>query len=300
LIIIKIIGGIGNQMFQYAYGYAIAKKNNTKLYLDLSEINKINTDVNFTNRKYELDVFNINTLELNPLLIKVLKVLIKVNKKFNLDKLKYLAFKKYNITFPVFTEYVYYGHKYIEHKHLKFTYIEGYFQSQLYFKDFETEIKNLFTLPLKYINQTENYDYNNVAVHVRRGDYVNNFYISKIHGVCSISYYERSFDYFHQINDSITFYIFSDSLTEVKNEFANLSKRYKLVFITSNTSHSAFDLLKMSNFKHNIIANSSYSWWSAWLNNNSKKIIISPSQWVTDNYINSTIKDLVPENWEKI
>jgi hypothetical protein len=287
-------------MFQFAYGYAVSKKINTKLYLDLSEINKFNADVNFTNRKYELDVFNINSLELNQLLIKAIKVLIIVNKKLKLDKLKFYIYRKYNITIPVFTEYVHFGYNYIEQSFLKYTYIEGYFQSYKYFKDYENEIRNIFTIPQNNFSFLEYSEEIRIGVHVRRGDYANNVSIKKVHGLCSISYYESAFDFFYQTNNAVVFYIFSDSLKEVINEFEHLSIKYKLIFIPTTTLHASTDLLKMSNFNHNIIANSSYSWWSAWLNNNSKKIIISPSQWVTDNYINSTIKDLVPENWKKI
>jgi hypothetical protein len=298
MIIIKIIGGIGNQMFQYAYAYSIAKKINSKLFIDLSEIKKINTDVNFTIRKYELNHFNISASEISPFLIKIFKFIIKLNKKVKLDKLKNLFYKKYKISIPVFTEYVYFGYNYIEKEHLKFTYIEGYFQSYDYFKDYENDIRNIFTHNLNQI--FDQYDYSNVAVHVRRGDYANNLSIMKVHGLCTISYYESAFDFFHQHHNSLNFYIFSDSLNEVKNEFKHLSKKYNLFYCTSYTNHSAIDLLRMSKFNHIIIANSSYSWWSAWLNDNPNKIIVCPSKWVNDVNINNNIKDLVPPNWKKI
>jgi hypothetical protein len=162
----------------------------------------------------------------------------------------------------------------------------GFFQSYKYFNDFEPEIKQLFTSYFKDLKH--NYSHLNlgeyVSLHVRRGDYVN---LSKYHHNLSIEYYKNSLDYFK----GHKFLVFSDDIPWCKEIF----KGKDFTFIEGNPDY--IDLYLMSQCQHNIIANSTFSWWGAYLNTNPDKIIIHPNKWFGPFYGNLDISDLFPGSW---
>ena len=159
---------------------------------------------------------------------------------------------------------------------------DGYWQSEKYFLPIENQIREAFTFQVtdaslkRFIKQMEDTP-NTVSVHLRRGDYkgVEDMY----GGICTPEYYERAISYMEEHLENPTFYIFSNDIAWVKENF----KGKNFVYITSDmfeTYENWYDMLLMSSCKNNIIANSSFSWWGAWLNRNKEKLVIAPEKWV--------------------
>ena len=175
---------------------------------------------------------------------------------------------------------------------------DGYWQSERYFKEIEDEIRDTFTFSVKdktladFIRKMEQQE-NTVSVHLRRGDYkgVEDMY----GGICTTEYYQRALDDMENHLEHPVFYIFSNDMDWVKENF----KGKNFIYITSgmfDTYENWYDMLLMSKCKNNIIANSSFSWWGAWLNSNPNKRVIAPKKWVNT----STTPDKWAEGWIKL
>ncbi len=291
MIITNIFGGLGNQMFQYALGRHLAEKNNTELKLDLSAFK----DYKF--RKYELGSFNIiekfaHPEEINQLSIiptgRVDKFLRKVLKKPIKRPKSYI---KENISGG-------FNSKVLDLQDN--IYLEGYWQSEKYFIGIEHLIRKEFSFKLPATGKNKEIlesilNTNSVSLHVRRGDYITNPTVNAVHGVCSLDYYMECIDYIeNKINDP-QFYIFSDDMAWVKS---NLKISSQVYYVDHNTIDNGIeDMRLMSNCKHNILANSSFSWWGAWLNPNPNKTVLTPKKWFNTTYDS---KDLIPERWIKL
>lgn len=174
--------------------------------------------------------------------------------------------------------------------------LNGYFQSEKYFQHIQKEIKDLFApsheiekyLIEKYsLNKTTNY----VSLHIRRGDYLK---FPDVHPTCTQQYYRDAILKINDYQKIDKIFVFSDDLEWCKNVM-NFSK--KIVFVEEKYDYLEFYLMSLCN--HNILANSSFSWWAAWLNKNPNKIIISPKIWFGKNGPQN-IEDLIPEQWIKI
>lgn len=296
MIITKLNGGLGNQMFQYAIGYNLAKYYNTILKIEISNLGNKNLNENHTPRLLELDIFNIK--------LKIAsenETLSLIHKKPNsLNKLKYKFLKVKPHLFFKYTLYQENPFEFISeiYNHSSDLYLEGYWQNELYFKNISEEIRRIFSFKNKPNEFNQNLishiqNSNSISVHIRRGDYIKNCNINKVHGVCSIEYYLQAIRYIkNKINNPI-FYFFSDDIQWVKGNFNITAEHY---FISQNNNENSFeDLRLMSYCKHNIIANSSYSWWGAWLNNNSKKIVIAPKIWMNNPIVESN--KFLPNDW---
>jgi hypothetical protein len=172
--------------------------------------------------------------------------------------------------------------------------LNGYFQSEKYFIDYKSEIQKLFYFPLDIVQNIEKYlkDFNHkkiVTVHVRRGDYLK---LPLYHPVCSLEYYKKAME---EIGDANYIFV-SDDIQWCKENFIGSNIYF------SPFSDELHDLYLMSTCAFNIIANSSFSWWGAWLNNTkyfTSKTIIAPKQWFGINGPQDT-QDLIPTNWIKI
>lgn len=292
MIISKLAGGLGNQMFQYARGRAVTSELKTDLKLDISGFGVSNSFIysQDTPRQYSLDVFNIkicfaDKVEVEKLIPKS-TLLKKVLRRLGLSGfLKGQAFERpggfENNLKPVKND----------------SYLEGWWQDERYFKKIENIIRSEFTLKLAIGSKAQDYfneikRYNAVGVHVRRGDYISNKNASAYHGVCSLEYYQAAIKIVSEKIEAPIFFIFSDDLEWCRN---NLNINYPTVFVSDNKDYE--DLILLSACRHNIIANSSFSWWAAWLNNNPEKIIIAPQRWFNDEKINPGI---IPTEWIKI
>jgi hypothetical protein len=275
MLIVKLQGGLGNQMFQFATAKSLGYK---FIYIDTDFLNsnKISGD-HFTARDLELSVFkNINVKGAN----KLLKYLFKKNILFNA---KYI-YQSENNEFIDFKSY--------KAHHV---YLDGYFQNEKYFTRNRSQLLKDFEFPtLSEINQpiarSILADEKAVAVHVRRGDYLKPA-INAFHGLLPIEFYENARVKIEATVDHPNYYIFSDDIEWCKLNF----KFRNSTFISDKGTANWEDMCLMSLCRHNIIANSSYSWWSAWLNTNPDKIVIAPKKW----FVKQT-SEIVPEKWLKI
>jgi len=176
---------------------------------------------------------------------------------------------------------------------------DGYWQSEKYFIDIKNIITEELSLKKKYIDEIEKNlinkikNNNSVSIHIRRGDYVNDKTTNLHHGTCPLDYYHRAIKIILANNKKSIFFIFSDDIDWVKK---NLKLLHPSFFISGNKDYE--DLFLMSLCKHNIIANSSFSWWAAWLNNNPNKTVAAPKKWFNNPHQNT--KDLIPKPWIKI
>lgn len=171
--------------------------------------------------------------------------------------------------------------------------INGYFQSEKYFIENESKIREIFTPKDEIVNTIKEkhshlFDKNNLcAIHVRRGDYVN---LQQHHPLQTLNYYIKATKKFP--NDTL-FLIFSDDTNWCKENFPPLEEKFQVIEGQSDIE----DFVMMSMCDHAIIGNSSFSWWSAWLNNNPNKIVCAPSQWFGPAYSHFDTKDLYCKDW---
>lgn len=171
----------------------------------------------------------------------------------------------------------------------------GNYQTEKYFNWLREEILHDFSFKKEIKEASENifnrFKKNKkiVSLHVRRGDYVN---LQNFHPVCSIEYYENAMKHFNDC-DVICF---SDDIKWCEQNLKHLSKN--ILFCDSGSPY--IDLCLMSMCDHNIIANSTFSWWAAWLNTNNGKIVVAPKKWFGPDYDYHNIEDLIPNNWLQV
>lgn len=184
------------------------------------------------------------------------------------------------------------------------SYLQGYWLSEKYFQSSEIQIREDFTFKtcLNSENNTFAAEINNVnsiSLHVRRGDYASDSKTMTAHGLCDLSYYYFAIDYIaDRVCDPI-FFIFSDDIPWVRE---NLKIGYPCRYIDHNHGGEAYnDMRLMSICKHNIIANSTFSWWGAWLNANPSKIVVAPKRWLANDGViaaySKFMSDLIPQSW---
>jgi len=182
------------------------------------------------------------------------------------------------------------------------TYLQGYWQSEKYFRHIASLLRDELTRPepVEEVNQKVLEEIDSVmavSLHIRRGDYVSNPKAFKVHGTCSLEYYHEAAKYVAERLDSPPiFYVFSD---DPKWARENLKLPFKMRFISHNSVQDpSSDLQLMSACRHHVIANSSFSWWGAWLNSSPEKIVVACRRWFADPTKNDC--DLVPEEWIRL
>jgi hypothetical protein len=288
MIVTKLSGGLGNQLFQYAAGRALAHHHQTELVLDLSDFNNI--PIGNTPRIFQLDKYPIIARVASPEEVPKLRV---YQGRF-LRRIPFLPRPWQHAIEPHFQ----YNPNFI---HLpNNAYLDGYWQSYLYFEKIAFLIRSeLQPLQSPGVKNQELLEAmarsNSVALHIRRGDYVSNAKAAIHHGVCSLDYYRAAIFNIAENVSSPHFYIFSDDLRWAKT---NLEIDFPVNYIGHNVGDQAFqDLRLISHCKHQIIANSSFSWWGAWLNPNPEKVVIGPKKWFLVNKESST---LFPPEWHMI
>lgn len=292
MVITHILGGIGNQMFQYAAARALSLSKGQQLYLDVQDFEGYSLHSGFQLNT----VFGLDAKLAGPELIR--KTLGFRNQKFIKKLIKRPLFKHLRGCHFIMEPHAHYWPQ-IEDAPDD-CYLYGYWQSEKYFEGFEKRIREDFrfqgALDSKNAALKNDIDKKTaVSVHVRRGDYVSDSTTSQIMHVCGIRYYEDAIRTIAMQVDSPHFYIFSDDMQWVRE---NLSLPYSVTYVDQNLGKNSYiDMRLMSACKHNIIANSSFSWWGAWLNPNPTKIVIAPSRW----FINSNNdSDVVPSTWVRI
>lgn len=290
MIVVKLKGGLGNQLFQYAIAKKISLRYNVDVVLDITAFE------NYKLHKYSLDHFDFKKRIASDREL----ALFGIKQISNYDKY-YVKLKKYVNTYFVICENQFNFDKNIFAAAKKNTYLEGYFQSEKYFLDIRdillTDfkiIKPLVDKNLEFANKI--FGVNAISLHIRRGDYVTNKDTLNIHGICDLLYYKKAIEYISNKIEDPVFFIFSDDIPWVKG---NLKTSFKTAYVEHNNADTNFeDLRLMSLCKHNIIANSSFSWWGAWLNQNPDKIVIAPKKWFNVDSRNSN--DIIPDNWIKL
>jgi glycosyltransferase involved in cell wall biosynthesis len=173
----------------------------------------------------------------------------------------------------------------------KNTKLHGYFQSYKYFKDYRKELLENFSIPelqKKVIQKYGNLS-DETSMHVRRGDYCN---LQDYHSLLKLEYYKKAISV---IGENEKYVVFSDDLEWCKK---NITFVKNIKFFSCERDWE--EMLLMSTCKNNIIANSTFSWWSAWLNCNKDKIIIAPNNWFGESYSNKKTEDLIPNEWKRI
>jgi Glycosyl transferase family 11 len=180
-------------------------------------------------------------------------------------------------------------------------YLFGYWQSERYFADVAASIRKDFEFKTQLNSKNDSLarqirNVNAVSLHVRRGDYVKNPVTLAKHGVCSPEYYRDAIARITEEVDAPFFFIFSDDIQWVKE---NVGIEYPCKYIDHNSGADSFnDMRLMSMCRHHIIANSSFSWWGAWLAQSPRQIVIAPEPWFDDLSIDT--RDLLPDRWIKI
>jgi len=284
MIIVKITGGLGNQMFQYSLGRALSIKLDCELVLDVTFYPSQEL------RKYELDKFNISArFATTEELIRVgagESLISKVVHKLKLEPMIYPLYIKEKESM-----------KYLKtiDKCIKGSYLDGYWQNPDYFKKYKDILLKDFT-PVTNMSVIMNYwadkikNSKSVSIHIRRGDYINNNQTNSVHGICSLEYYKKAIDVFDDNDDSISYYVFSDDIKWCKENLGFMKK----CFFVDDTTDPVDDLMLMGLCEGNIIANSTFSWWGAWLGCSSGRTV-APINWFASKDKNAN--GIYPKSW---
>lgn len=283
--IVKILGGIGNQMFQYAFLLALKPKYDEDILIDTSIF-----DIWKIHNGYELeDVFSIKEKLATPSDIK------KVSWYFKNYKLR----RALSLYFPKKTAYIEKSpyHFYPEFLNVQGdAYYDGYWQ---YFKYFES-VKDVVLREFKFVPDTNtrnidlvhdmgNHDF--ISIHVRRGDYLES---PEYAGICDIDYYKEAVRVVTEKIVAPTFLVFSNDISWCKQHISPLLNKCPHIFVDWNVGKTSFrDMELMSKCKANIIANSSFSWWAAYLNRTVDKLVVAPRKW-TNRKMEFAIQ---PDDW---
>lgn len=292
MIVVRLTGGLGNQLFQYAVGRYIAEIHRTILKIDISGFET------YKLRKYSLSPFNIHENFASP------------------EEVAALTVRKRGIAERVIRRVLHKPPKpastYIREKKLFHfdpdildlpdgVYLEGSWQNEKYFADIETIIRQEFTVKITQASKDKELaeqiaSCESVSLHIRRGDYVSNPHTKQFHGTCDRDYYLRCVERLTQTVKNPHFFIFSDEPGWAHN---NLKLPYPMTIVDHNKADKNYeDLRLMSQCKHHVIVNSTFSWWGAWLSQNPEKIVFAPKRWLkSDDY---DPKDLIPDKWIKV
>jgi hypothetical protein len=297
MIIVRLLGGLGNQMFQYAAARRLAFFRKTELKLDVSFLE--GAQQGCTPRAFELKHFNINATLASPRELEDLTQQKRSRPESFLHRFRQITGQR-KIQLHVIRE-----------RHFHFdpsilyvpdnSYLEGFWQSERYFEDTSDILRREFTV--KYPLSGENlkvskaiHAENSVSIHIRRGDYVHDEATRRTHGVCGLDFYLRCVDRVAEKVLDPHFFIFSDEPEWAREHFRF---PFPMTFVTNNGLDKGYeDLRLMSLCRHNIVANSSLSWWGAWLNGNSEKIVIAPAKWLEDE--RHCTFDIIPDKWQKM
>lgn len=293
MLIIRIWAGLGNQMFQYAFAKSFQLHSGKQVFLDTCNTYKLEMEDRgyLIPRDYLLNKFAISIL---PIDMKQKQgwIFLSETKWYHIVKksLSNVGLYPYRVLSEKSGQNISRFHP----EYLKMggnVYAIGWFQTEKYFKDIRDILLKEFTLVKKIIIPDELQDIlnerNAISVHIRRGDYKRNESL-----LLDARYYLDAINYIKRYIKNPVFIVFSDEMEWVKE---NISFEDKVIYIDQKLKLQDYEeLMLMSKCKHNIIANSTFSWWGAWLNQNPEKIVVAPSKW------GRMQKDIVPNEWIKI
>ncbi len=291
MIITRIIGGLGNQMFQYAVGRALSISRRLPLYLDISSYRHYRRHQGF-----ELQcVFNCNAS------------LASTKDVYSVLGWRAMPIIKNLISRIDFS--ILHTDSFVVEPHLHYwpgicnvpdrVYLQGYWQSEKYFSDTASVIRSDFTFkqPMSAVNAAWAKKISScisVSLHIRRGDYASHARTYVTHGLCSLDYYHAAVGYVAERTREPEFFVFSDDISWARD---NLKLNYRCHYLDHNQGKESYnDMRLMSLCRHHIIANSTFSWWGAWLNPCEEKIVVAPARW----FASGARIDLIPEGWVQI
>lgn len=289
MIMVRLIGGLGNQMFQYAAGRALSLRQRSLLHLDVSDFDGYVLHNGFELSKVfacnpeiatEEEVRRFLGWRASPFTRKIL-----LRPSLALLHGARLVVEPCTSYWPGIGE--------LSHD----AYLVGYWQSEKYFSDASAYIRADFAFRQSF--STQNAELAGkightmaVSLHVRRGDYVSDSKTQAVLGLCSLEYYRSAIMYIADHVVRPEFFIFSDDVSWVKD---NLEINFPCTYVSHNCGAESYnDMRLMSLCRHHIIANSSFSWWGAWLNQSSDKIVVAPRKWFAKN---DNVEDIFPAGW---
>jgi hypothetical protein len=290
MIVVQLSGGLGNQMFQYALGRCLAGKLGCGLKLDLSNYDE------YRDRQYELFRYDIHAT---------------IASAVDLQRCKGYGLTG-RIVMPMLEKLVpNIGVRVVREQSERFDesvlslkgniYLIGYWQCERYFTEIADTIRSDLTLTEGLDERDANMvqqirSTNAISIHFRRGDYVSDPNAEATLGALTTDYYAAAIKHVAARVEKPHFYVFSD---DADWTMRNLRFEYPATFVAHNgPGRGVFDMRLMSACRHNIIANSTFSWWAAWLNGNPEKLVIAPSQWYRD--ASRDAADIVPADWIRI
>lgn len=291
MIIIRIGEGLGNQMFQYAYARALGIHMQLPVKMDISSYPAEKYIQKAYERPYGLKNFRI---ALKPTSTEFLYHWSYLRNQSYFDKIiKYFANKKlYYYKYYYESSFNYCPSKLAIEDN---TYLIGWFQNEKYFKDVrqlllkEFRPRKKIKLPSFLLNIIQNNT--TVSIHIRRGDYVTDKSARKYIGLCGIDYYINAMQYIEKNIDNPHYLVFSDDIQWVKKHLCFSAPHIYVADVVPLEDYE--ELLLMSRCKHNIIANSTFSWWGAWLNQNENKKVVAPQKW----FRYRERENIAPESW---
>jgi hypothetical protein len=287
MIAFRAQGGLGNQLFQYATARRLALRNQCSLVVDHHWFIKPRADV--TPRQLELNRYPVEMRLASPA---DLLFWTPMRSRFGNYLGPLLPMKLVREQGACANDSVLSGSAN--------TYLSGYWQSEKYFADIWEQLVSDLT-PIAQPSSEDSRlieemrDVQSVSVHVRRGDYITLKSAAAYHGTCSVEYYRQAVSYIAERVQSCALYVFSDDPDWTR---ANLQFPFKTTYVIHNSPDNAVDDLRlMSHCKHHVIANSSFSWWGAWLAKRSGQIVVAPGKWLQ---VDRPAPDLCPSDWVRL
>ena len=303
MITIPVMGGLGNQMFQYAAAKALAERHGVGVAIDLSSVSRDEK------RSYMLDRLQVpdQPMERDPTVSAALKnFAAHTALKWRGRVARRLARIGMNFT-PQLPATFSERHFYFDPAFFKqgpSIRLHGYFQSELYFAGIADKIRSYFQPREPLSAQAEEVARQiavaalPVSVHVRRGDYVTSRPLSKVHGILDASYYTKALRLMAGlIGTDATLFVFSDEPDAAQAVIASVPNQ-RAVIVRGDPDKPWEDMALMARCRHHVIANSSFSWWGAWLDPSPDKIVIGPRQWFQPSELRrNNVCDLCPQGW---
>ena len=290
MIITNITHGLGNQMFQYAVGRAVSIVRGVSLRLDISAFQN-----HGFHQGFELEqIFNCRAEIAGKEDIRGVlgwQQPLRIRRFLSRRKMAPLRCK------GLVVEPHYHYWPEINNAPPD-CYLVGYWQSEKYFQEHASVIRADFTFQTPLVNRNAGLaeqiaKVNAVSLHVRRGDYASNPKTLIKHGLSPLSYYEAAINYIARYVEEPHYFVFSDDIDWV---LTNLKIKHPCCYVVHNRGSESYnDMRLISLCRHHIIANSSFSWWGAWLNPSTTKIVVAPKHWFNDYPVD--ISDLFTESW---
>jgi len=293
MVVITLKGGLGNQLFQYAFGRRIALERNEQLYFNIEPL--VSNRDKATPRDFKLEGLP-NT---------------KIAGEEEADAFKDLYYRtaeaiiisdentaKENIS------------SLIHNPKVKAILLDGYFQDEFYFEPIKDFIRNEFRslldtyyLNAKFPDHIVPGDQETVSIHLRRTDYLEPAKMI-VHGICDIDYYEKAIGIINSKLSDPHYYLFSDDPQEAQKLFAGLLKQNINVSAwlaqAPSKDNDLIELALMSRCKNFILANSSFSWWGSYLSNADPKLVVAPTSWLLSEELKSRSEDIALQSWVRI